>query len=407
MIEGTAKTEYASLSGKIHTFVVDKTLSISGACADAKVVGDNIERLDDILPEAKEAYEEAKAAYDEAVGGMEEAARAVATEVAKEEVSKLTAGDVGAYSKAESVSDTTKALYGLGTDAVPDDVFGVLSRFHGGLGNEYVWAKIGTKGNEVRKSESEAVAYYTKKSGSYYATTVALEIPYSDEIICNMDGTVSLKNPQILTVTYDTYTEVNKLKGKYFYGQYLQNDGTITDYDTLLYVEETADDATIFSNLDNGYCFRIIRFQSGCYSITCTVSESVLGYVNSPDPNAYPIDDGYTYNLLGQLGGAARIATGSYVGTGTYGSSNPNSLTFDFEPKLLVVSPTSYTPVAAMLVATAPNTYGYGFCLDQTNNTLRQTQVTWSGKKVQWYNSVNGGCQQNNSGTTYNYVAIG
>ena len=41
-IEGTANTEYASLSGKIRTFVVDKTLTISGACADAKATGDAI-----------------------------------------------------------------------------------------------------------------------------------------------------------------------------------------------------------------------------------------------------------------------------------------------------------------------------------------------------------------------------
>ena len=33
-----------------------------------------------------------------------------------------------------------------------------------------------------------------------------------------------------------------------------------------------------------------------------------------------------------------RIATGSYVGTGTYGASNPCSLTFDFAPKLLIVA---------------------------------------------------------------------
>lgn len=46
-IEGTAKTEYASLSGKIHTFVVDKTLSISGACADAKATGEAIEEMED------------------------------------------------------------------------------------------------------------------------------------------------------------------------------------------------------------------------------------------------------------------------------------------------------------------------------------------------------------------------
>ena len=33
-----------------------------------------------------------------------------------------------------------------------------------------------------------------------------------------------------------------------------------------------------------------------------------------------------------------RIATGSYEGTGTYGASNPCSLTFDFAPKLLIVA---------------------------------------------------------------------
>lgn len=44
-IEGTANTEYASLSGKIRTFVVDKSLSISGACADAKATGDKIDNM--------------------------------------------------------------------------------------------------------------------------------------------------------------------------------------------------------------------------------------------------------------------------------------------------------------------------------------------------------------------------
>lgn len=43
-IEGTANTEYASLSGKIRTFVVDKTLTVSGACADAKATGEAIEK---------------------------------------------------------------------------------------------------------------------------------------------------------------------------------------------------------------------------------------------------------------------------------------------------------------------------------------------------------------------------
>ena len=52
-------------------------------------------------------------------------------------------------------------------------------------------------------------------------------------------------------------------------------------------------------------------------------------YVNSPDSNAYPpaVSDGYTYIALGKVGSKAQITTSTYVGTGTYGESNPNTLT--------------------------------------------------------------------------------
>lgn len=50
-LNGTANTEYASLSGKIHTLVIDKTLTISGAAADAKAVGDKMERLEGSVQE--------------------------------------------------------------------------------------------------------------------------------------------------------------------------------------------------------------------------------------------------------------------------------------------------------------------------------------------------------------------
>jgi len=81
-IEGTAKTEYASLSGKIHTFVVDKTLSISGACADAKATGEAI--VSESSTVAKEAALEAVSEY----------AAEVAREVAIGSVGELVAEEV-------------------------------------------------------------------------------------------------------------------------------------------------------------------------------------------------------------------------------------------------------------------------------------------------------------------------
>ena len=83
-IEGTAKTEYASLSGKIHTFVVDKTLSISGACADAKATGEAIENaMNSVVDESAEH------AKEEALKAVEELAEETAREAAVDSVETL------------------------------------------------------------------------------------------------------------------------------------------------------------------------------------------------------------------------------------------------------------------------------------------------------------------------------
>jgi len=43
-------------------------------------------------------------------------------------------------------------------------------------------------------------------------------------------------------------------------------------------------------------------------------------------------------NILALATPGAQIATGSYTGTGTYGSANPCSLTFDFTPKMVIIT---------------------------------------------------------------------
>lgn len=63
-----------------------------------------------------------------------------------------------------------------------------------------------------------------------------------------------------------------------------------------------------------------------------------------PRPGVYgtlPVSHGGTGQTslaaLASAMGAAKIQTGSYVGTGTYGASNPNSLTFNFVPKFVYI----------------------------------------------------------------------
>lgn len=97
---------------------------------------------------------------------------------------------------------------------------------------------------------------------------------------------------------------------------------------------------------------------------------------------------------------AVQIATGSYVGTGTAGSDNPNTLTFGFVAKLVIVFLSGTTWAMFINNNTSENkavsaTTNYG------NNAY-----TFSGNSVSWYaNSSN--YQLNGSGTDYYYIAIG
>ena len=83
-VQGTAQTEYASLSGKIHTMVIDKTLTISGACADAKATGEAIEKAVDSVKDNAAAY-----AIEKSLEAVGELASEVAETVAKDSVSGL------------------------------------------------------------------------------------------------------------------------------------------------------------------------------------------------------------------------------------------------------------------------------------------------------------------------------
>lgn len=95
----------------------------------------------------------------------------------------------------------------------------------------------------------------------------------------------------------------------------------------------------------------------------------------------------------------ARIATGSYTGTGAYGESNPNSLTFDFEPKFLIVYISKSTQTTGG--STSLTWVGQGGQAYSGNNA-----VSVSGNKISWY-GISESTQLNSSGTIYHYIAIG
>ena len=92
----------------------------------------------------------------------------------------------------------------------------------------------------------------------------------------------------------------------------------------------------------------------------------------------------------------AKIEIGSYVGGGTYGENNKMRLLFNFQPKFVAIG-------TGLFAIRNEATTIYMF--EQSSHNLVNWQ--WDGNLVSFWNNANATNQCNNSGVTYNYVAIG
>ena len=102
------------------------------------------------------------------------------------------------------------------------------------------------------------------------------------------------------------------------------------------------------------------------------------------------------------MGFPCQIYTGSYVGTGTYGQSNPNTLTFPFEPKAVFIS-----GVSGPSYTTCFMFYKSIFGMGLVSASVVSVSLTWEGNFVSWYSDQNAEGQFNSTGSIYYYVAVG
>ena len=93
--------------------------------------------------------------------------------------------------------------------------------------------------------------------------------------------------------------------------------------------------------------------------------------------------------LLLPLLSTAVMATGSYTGTGTFGSSSPNTLTFGFTPELVILSGGDV-----------------GLTISNTSPSGGTSDAYIQGTTAKWY-STSAAKQLNVQGKSYSYVAIG
>lgn len=301
------------------------------------------------------------------------------------------------FTETETLKNATKGMFGLTSEAVPDDVFALI----GPYSQHWWWRKSIASLTKYRelKTDIPRDTYFKTNDGS---------VMCSDAISLNEDtGEISLVSPTVVTSVAD-------IKGHYVQGQ------ITTGYDTSY---ETIDTTGIYyvgsnpkaSTTGVGY----VAYQDEVYLVTAeaySVDVGEVSYVHSVDRNAYPDtgdQNGFEYLYLGNpINNAVtgpKVATGSYTGTGAGGSNSPNSLTFDFAPKFVIVMPS---------VATVSSSPCYGVMLfpdlgfgitDERDDYSYSIVVTVSGKTVNWYSSDNmtASRYQANLATTYHYFAIG
>ena len=290
--------------------------------------------------------------------------------------------------KATLLKDATAALYGLGTGAVPDDVLAELGKY-----KQYWWRRIPAVWHDAYATLGDVTSV---KTGGNSSSSATYSISYSESYSVDSLGNVTLVSPSTLSVSYTNYTAINALKGHYF-------KSNISSVPGIYFVSADAPDA-VRETIDSVRYVYIDGAELIGHAQGYTYGSAEL--VNSSDRNAYPDSgnqDGYEYEYLGipfdNAVTAPKIETGSYVGTGTYGQANPNTLTFGFVPKFVFVSSGGGSSSYFLWVQGCNKTSG------EYNNNLSVVVASWN--TLSWYSTKDTSSQRNQNAKTYYYIAIG
>lgn len=137
-------------------------------------------------------------------------------------------------------------------------------------------------------------------------------------------------------------------------------------------------------------------------------------FTKDDQPTMQAFNDAFEGAVKDSLARGVKIEVGSYVGTGTSGSANPTSITFDFAPKVLIMLGDHFYNagyISALNVTSLTTSFvEYRFGYRQAINT-GYCKKSADGKTISWYANYSSkqdpGYQFNQSGETYEYIAIG
>lgn len=400
--------------------------------------------------------------------------------------------------KASLLKDATAALFGLGAEAVPDDLLSVLSKSVLAQVSAKYTRHVGTNADRpvgstmalnVGGKPYEFLVVQQGKPSSMYddscnGTWLLMKDCYSQRVwdagnsniyetsdvdawlsndfVGLFDNSVQSLIKQV-KIPYrqnggngTDQSGANGLSRKVFLlsgpevgfagADYMPNNGAKLDY----FNANTGKDSKRIAYLNGSAVYWWLRspYDGDTSAVRQVGTNGNLGYFNAS--NSYgvrpciilPSDGEYVYytdadgnvyteqevetqltDVLGnliqipasQIKDGVKLETGSYTGTGTYGSSNPNSLTFGFVPKLVIVYPQSLNGADKISTQSFWVIFTQFTILRSTSNSNMigascDAPLSW-GNTLTWWTRSSGSDAANNQGNmlnqVYQYIAIG
>ena len=111
---------------------------------------------------------------------------------------------------------------------------------------------------------------------------------------------------------------------------------------------------------------------------------------------------------LAALAGGAKITTGTYTGTGTYGGENPNALTFEDKPKLIIISSLygGYYSFFTVLFGEATSALALAYSQSSAQASFELLNLFWEDDRVTWVSGGSAYAQGNSANIPYCYAMI-
>lgn len=378
------------------------------------------------------------------------------------------------YTKSQTLTQTTATLFGLGPDSVPDDVLALLSKaaitkkvggdpirtetplknlpygtklysdsadFNGtayptvivtGITN-YPTSGVALIAVKTNSGSNTGVNYgywdnnskstYSGSSADANADNVTDKLPPSMQAILrnttiSVDGTTLSRKSFLPSGTELGFSEAGLLvEGRSILSSH------VSDLFGNAWTRSTFQDAKTLAWAINGSSISASgKNQSKNFVYLLSVDVNAKVYLD--DDGKYYIEQKYTdikksfTTVTGEdFSGAVNIATGSYVGTGTYGASNPNSLSFEFGAKLVWIyrcdnsgNRSNFNAISLTLSPDIKLSTEWSVQYNYTMYTsdLSLSSISWSEdfKTVSWYADT-ADDQANCENYTYYYIAIG